>query len=358
MKKKLLSLALALVMCLGLTVPAFASGRTSVGSGSGTSGGDDVYGSYDLTLEDMVFSVDPIGIVTIQFVGEDVSHTYTVTAYMFDQPVSVSTKDGHDFTDVRGYEWGKAWDADEVFYDFGMELSGAAVFLDVNNDGFGSQSVWSFEYIDESSNICKSPYMVSKSYVDSLIAEGRHKVDTQPFTAAQPATDAPSTDTPAKPAFTDVADNSPYKDAIAWAVEQNITKGTSATTFGPTTLCTHNHILTFLWRANGSPASEGENDFAKAIAWAKSKGLGDAIDGSAACTRAQTMVYLWKLAGSPKTEASSAFTDVAADADYAQAVAWAVAQGVTKGTSATTFGPDNTCTRGQIVTFLYRNLAE
>jgi len=117
--------------------------------------------------------------------------------------------------------------------------------------------------------------------------------------------------------FTDVAESSPFKDAIVWAVDQNITKGTSATTFGPSNTCTHNHILTFLWRANGSPASEGENDFAKAIAWAKEKGLAETIDGGAACTRAETMMYLWKLAGSPKTEANDTFTDVAADADYA-----------------------------------------
>jgi len=157
-------------------------------------------------------------------------------------------------------------------------------------------------------------------------------------------------------AFTDVAADSPFQDAIAWAVGQKITNGTSATTFAPGSTCTHNHILTFLWRANGSPAAEGENDFAKAIAWAKAKGLADSIDGGAACTRAQTMVYLWKLAGSPQTAVSSAFTDVAADAEYAQAVAWAVAQGITNGTTPSAFSPDNTCTRGQIVTFLFRNL--
>ncbi len=156
-------------------------------------------------------------------------------------------------------------------------------------------------------------------------------------------------------AFTDVAEDSPFKNAIGWAVRKNITKGTSATTFGPSTTCTHNHILTFLWRANGSPEAEGEGDFAKAIAWAKAEGLAETVDGAAPCTRAQTMVYLWKLAGSPETEVNSAFTDVAADADYAQAVAWAVEQGITNGTTPTTFSPENTCTRGQIVTFLYRN---
>jgi len=156
--------------------------------------------------------------------------------------------------------------------------------------------------------------------------------------------------------FTDVPANSPFKDAIAWAVEKKVTAGTSKTTFGPANPCTQNHILTFLWRANGSPAAEGANDFAKAAAWAASKGLldGGSFDGTKACTRSETMVYLWTLAGRPATAANDTFNDVAADASYAQAVAWAVAQGITSGTSKTTFSPNTVCTRGQIVTFLHR----
>ncbi len=91
----------------------------------------------------------------------------------------------------------------------------------------------------------------------------------------------------------------------------------------------------------------------KPAAWALEKGLTDGVSPDAPCTRSMVVTYLWKLAGSPAAEASK-FIDVSASADYAQAVAWAVEQGVTSGTSETTFSPDQTCTRGQIVTFLYR----
>jgi len=303
--------------------------------------------------------------------------------------------------------------------------------------------------------------------------------------------------------FTDVPANSPFKNAIDWAVEKKITAGTSKTTFSPNSPCTHNHILTFLWRANGSPAATGKNDFEKAASWAKSKGLiSGSYNGDKACTRAEAMTYLWKLAGSPKaatesykpltmketdsdgitctitfpaastkkgsvrlcedeiaeyygggdivighhlnpddtpctiitvpagsevkvsypttvlmyengvessryhpdakgvyhcepasssvirdgntvdmtdyfgeryaelfffngetyfliaSAASSSFSDVPASASYAQAVAWAVAQGITSGTSKTTFSPNTVCTRGQIVTFLYRAMGK
>ena len=126
--------------------------------------------------------------------------------------------------------------------------------------------------------------------------------------------------------------------------------------------------MTFLWHANGSPEPTAANPFAdiqtgdyfyKAALWAAEKGLvsGSTFGANTDCTRAMTVEYMWKAAGSPNAKASS-FTDVPANADYAQAVAWAVEQGITAGTSATTFSPDSVCTRGQIVTFLYRGLAK
>ena len=165
--------------------------------------------------------------------------------------------------------------------------------------------------------------------------------------------------------FTDVAENSPFRAAIGWAVKEGITNGTSATTFSPGNTCTTAQILTFLWRANGSPDSDAAcpatdvaatSPFYKALCWANEKKLMTNGTGSAPCTRASAVTYLWKLAGSPKMTVNDSFTDVPADADYAQAVAWAVEQGVTNGVSATAFAPNNTCTRGQIVTFLYRNM--
>lgn len=173
---------------------------------------------------------------------------------------------------------------------------------------------------------------------------------------------------PAKPAFTDVADSAYYAAPVAWAVEKGITAGTTETTFSPNNTCTTAQILTFLWRAKGQPEPTIANSFTdvaesayyyKAALWAYENGMvsGTTFGGGTPCTRSQTVTYLWKLAGSPEA-APSAFTDVASGAEYAPAVAWAVEKGVTGGTTATTFSPDNTCTRGQIVTFLYRDMAQ
>ena len=168
--------------------------------------------------------------------------------------------------------------------------------------------------------------------------------------------------------FTDVKPDSAFFSAIQWAVAQGITNGTSDTTFSPGNTCTTANIITFLWRANGSPAPSGTNPFSdvssgsyyeKAAVWAYEKGIvsNKAFNGGSPCTRAATMKYLWILAGRPAS-GNPPFTDVSPGADYAQAISWAVAQGVTNGTTATTFAPDNTCTRGQIVTFLYRHYAQ
>lgn len=165
--------------------------------------------------------------------------------------------------------------------------------------------------------------------------------------------------------FTDVAAESYCSDAVKWAVEKNITAGTTATTFSPNSTCTNAQILTFLWRANGSPEpTEGYvfNDvltsdyYYDAARWAGEKHLvsGIVIGASTPCTRSQAVIYLWKLAGSPSQSTSNTFTDVSPNAAYADAVTWAVKEGITSGNTATTFAPDKTCTRGQIATFLYR----
>ena len=167
--------------------------------------------------------------------------------------------------------------------------------------------------------------------------------------------------------FTDVQENAYYADAVLWAVDGGVTSGTSATTFSPDSTCTTAEVLTFLWRASGSPAASGGNPYAdvpagayyeQAALWAGEEGLvsGSAFGGGAPCTRADAVTYLWRLAGQPSAGAAD-FADVPAGADFAPAVAWAVEQGVTTGTGGDRFSPDTTCTRGQIMTFLYRALA-
>ncbi len=167
--------------------------------------------------------------------------------------------------------------------------------------------------------------------------------------------------------FDDVKPTDWFAESVAWALKIGITVGTSETTFSPNATCTRAQIITFLWRALGSPKTDAANPFAdvkptdyyyESAIWANKMGMvtGITFDGNTPCTRASTVTYLWKNAGSPATKVSSVFTDVPANAEYAQAVAWALANKITNGTSETTFSPDNTCTRGQIVTFLKNTL--
>ena len=186
------------------------------------------------------------------------------------------------------------------------------------------------------------------------------------FDSAAPAQpEAP--EVPAAPVFTDVQPGIWYADAVTWAVENGITNGTTATTFSPDMTCSTAHIITFIWRALGSPEPasatpfadvKADSYFAQSSAWAYEKGMvtGSAFEGDKPCTRAAAMEYFWKQAGSPAAAVTDKFTDVDAGASYAQAVAWAVENGLTNGTSDTTFSPDMTMTRGQIVTLLYRAL--
>lgn len=192
---------------------------------------------------------------------------------------------------------------------------------------------------------------------------------TEEPTTEEPETQEPTEPTePAAPAFTDVAADAYYADAVKWAVEKGITTGKTDTTFAPGETCTTAHILTFLWRANGSPEPTIENPFTdvkegdyfyKAALWAYEKELvsGNVFTPSAPCTRGQTMLFLYLLAGSPEAELST-FADVAADSVYSQAISWAVTQGITTGKTETTFAPDEICTRGHIVTFLYRAMGK
>ena len=169
--------------------------------------------------------------------------------------------------------------------------------------------------------------------------------------------------------FVDVKEGAYYYDAVLWAVEQKITSGTSATTFSPDASCTRAQMVTFLWRAAGSPKVEnGKNPFVDvkadayyydAVLWAVEKGVTSGTSATtfspdATVTRGQTVTFLYRNAGSPEVSGTMPFTDVEADAYYAKAVQWAVQQKITTGTSETTFSPMSDCTRGQIVTFLYR----
>ena len=168
--------------------------------------------------------------------------------------------------------------------------------------------------------------------------------------------------------FVDVSGGAYYEDAVLWAVREGITSGTTATTFSPGASCTRAQMVTFLWRAAGSPKASGSNPFRDvsadtyyydAVLWAVENGItsgisADAFAPDAMVTRAQTVTFLYRAAGSPAAASGSSFSDVSGNAYYADAVSWAVEKGITSGTAAAAFSPDADCTRAQIVTFLYR----
>ena len=172
--------------------------------------------------------------------------------------------------------------------------------------------------------------------------------------------------------FVDVAEGSYYEEAIDWAVEKGITNGVSSNMFAPNDPCTRAQIVTFLWRAAGSPAPKSMSSFtdvpadafyAKAVAWAVENGITSGTGESkfspnATCTRAQAVTFLYRASGSPAVSGKAEFSDVSTTAFYADAVAWAAKKGITTGIGGGLFGSDNDCTRGQIVTFLWRAMAE
>ena len=169
--------------------------------------------------------------------------------------------------------------------------------------------------------------------------------------------------------FVDVATGSYYEDAVDWAVENGITKGTDDTHFSPDGICTRAQAVTFLWRAAGSPEPETRampfNDvpvgsyYYDAVLWAVENGITKGTSDTTfspnmTCTRAQIVAFLWRSEKSPAAGTANPFADVKSDAYYADAVLWAVKENITKGTTSTTFSPNADCTRAQIVTFLWR----
>ena len=171
--------------------------------------------------------------------------------------------------------------------------------------------------------------------------------------------------------FTDVPAGAYYEEAVGWAVEKGITKGTSDSTFTPDGVCTRAQAVTFLWRAAGSPAAKASalpfadvkagSYYDDAVRWAVENGVtvgtsATTFSPNATCSRAQIVTFLWRAQKSPAAGSANPFDDVAGSAYYADAVQWAVQKDITKGTGATAFSPDANCIRAQIVTFLYRSM--
>lgn len=364
--KKLLSLMLALVLCMSLTVPALAGGEDNVGlvDANGTViPMDKIPGggvSYDestktLTLSGLqaqgyrLFSsrIDTIVLAEgtkntvsamgVEHIGTDSQVTVKGSGELI---ISGSVTEGS--TTSFGLSLScytpeiKHVEGSFAFSD-GLAMTGGA------KDGAsgaltmkGASGYDGVMFAVDASNT-KAAYV--------RIAPASGTPTTPPATTSAPAVN-----------FTDVAADSPFKTAIDWAVGKNITKGITATTFGPGNKCTISHILTFLYRASGEIGTlptEKENVYD----WAVNK-LGAPSGGwDAPCNRVMAVEFIWSAAGCPEPTKTVSFTDlesIPADSPSMKAIAWAVEKGITTGTSASTFAPDSHCTRGQIVTFLYR----
>lgn len=168
--------------------------------------------------------------------------------------------------------------------------------------------------------------------------------------------------------FWDVPAKAYYSDAVKWAGKKKITTGVDANHFVPGMLCTRGQVVTFLWRAEGSPAVSGGSRFSDvksnayystAVSWAIKEGITagtgkNTFSPEKECTRAEFVTLLWRLKGKPVVSGKTGFTDVAKGSYYYDAVLWAVKNGITSGVSPTRFNPNSYCSRGEIVTFLYR----
>lgn len=170
--------------------------------------------------------------------------------------------------------------------------------------------------------------------------------------------------------FCDVSPKAYYEKAITWAYNQKITSGTTSTTYAPEDACTRGQIVTFLWRASGSPSPKSSKHpftdikksdyYYKAVLWAVEEGITTGYTPTKfapaePCTRGQIVTFLWRAGESQKTTtAKNPFSDVKKSDYYYKAVLWAVDEGITSGTTKNTFAPKEACTRGQIATFLYR----
>ena len=389
MRKKVLSLALALVMCLGLTVPAFAVASDWKLEVPGKTDAEVLLDERTFTVRD--WDSDPnSGDMT-----RTDSRQWTVeNVYVLSKGDTAVITSGEPFMHLGFSVWSDP-DGDGVYDSRLMDVSSGEIlpanvaepvrFGPIYSEETGEEIDWSGPYANDLNLYFSSD---GEAWVDAgggmvpeitrgqvsadylLEAFGPNtlvRIEWKDWSCAilvEGNTTQPTV--PTVGGFTDVKKTDWFAEPVLWAVEKNITAGTSDTTFSPNADCTTAQILSFLWRANGSPKPTMVNPFsdvksgdwyADAAAWAYEKGLvsGTAFGGDTLCTRSMAVTYMWKAAGSPSARAAS-FTDVSAGAEYADAVAWAVEQGVTAGTSDTTFSPDSVCTRGQIVSFLYRGL--
>ena len=293
----------------------------------------------------------------------------------------------YDCKNIAWYEDGEYMDYDDTFKE-GKEYQ-VQMYIDTIRSGWDYTAKFA-----ETLNVSVDGFAVKGedvrrlhdtsivvTYTFPVLEEEKTEEPEKPTQSENPqTTEKPAeTDTPTqtekpqetpKSSFVDVEKGQYYYDAVMWAANEGITGGTSANTFSPDDSCTRAQVVTFLHRMIASPEPAAitlpftdvktSDYFYKPVKWA----FGSEITGGTSattfspdsnCSRAQVVTFLWRTAGQPEAKSSKCnFTDIKSDSYYYKAVLWAVEQGITGGTSATTFSPEDSCTRGQVVTFLYR----
>lgn len=389
--KKLLSLALAMALCLSLTAPALAVGKPGDTTITDAKGNTHTLSNpvlYTITREDVqcldrsalniYFNDEPFreeyfDMTASEYFEGFFSDLGTIYALPAGTEVTLSSNVLTDVAYALEVSWKNGVGYADNYY---VNLNPGFSTITLNGDGYIlSVSLESIEADGKENGSLNnsgfgdfggSVYKESDNFISFYVpVKGE---TTNPFATSTPI--KPTTSN--KSDFTDVASNAYYADSVNWAVPKGITSGTSATTFSPDQTCTTAEILTFLWRAKGSPEPTSSSNtftdikesdyFYRAALWAKENNIipknNTTFNGNKPCTRSMAVLYIWKAAGFPAAKAPSNFTDVAATTLYAPAVDWAVEQGITGGTSATAFSPNTTCTRAEIVTFLYRAFAK
>lgn len=356
--KKLLSLALALAICLGLAIPAFAVGNP--GEYTATDGKGHIFTLespilYTFSRETAKTGIDWSSVTVTGASGSPLTGQAAIDYLNSDfwpnfDTVYVIPSEGK-IALPAGYTCGSFIEM-LVLKDGGSLRAASASFSTLNS----STQVWGISEEVEESLICWRASNGSDTiYIATYIPQSP--------SAPNPFANVPAPATPTVGTFTDVAPGAFYAEPVAWAVEKGITAGTGATAFSPNNPCKIEHIITFLWRVAGCPASTARCPFQgvaqssayyTALCWANEKGIlkGEATAAGKDCTRIMAVDFMYRYANSPASGTKIAFTDV--PANRAASVAWAVQNGVTNGTGNGKFSPEKTCTRGEIVTFLYR----
>ncbi len=357
--KKLASLFLALALCLGLAVPALADEEPPIPAEEGVKNiewksnmlddnGDNL-AEQDLFVEqDVMLWKGDTNFPLIGYVATTKDEVFTVKNTMTQDDGSYIYVYGLGYEN-HGGTYSMEGAGDDMYLIEGRGLIRWEEQMPAPQEIKAGESVTfklPIDQYNEGTYFEIHVVMYLAKYDWSFEVYSTFRVDEAKVAAAKAAKNTPSDGK-----FSDVPTTSPFAEAINWAVEQKIANGKTETTFAPNAYCSIRHILTFLWRANGRPGDNGDES-AAVRAWGNQLGLQDVESNF--CSRATAVMYLWVAAGRPEPTKTASFTDVSATASYAKAVSWAVEKGITTGTTTTTFSPEHNCTRGQIVTFLYR----